>query len=331
MILTDIAAPDDVIKGLYESLEQQFDEFDKLTKIKIMLQQAYDPYGLPVTVPEPTALSYLTPAQKIPAPATIPQPPAKVDPEALVAELEADPDVDLEWGYGNTPDDALRRYRDEVRGDQRMEIVDGETFDRMEGEPIFRGLTDEKHLAVNLSGEWVGRGMDGNGNYFGSVDIATGVADDENMVVFAAKIKPGALQWTGYDALDEQNKAGVIGKFDEDLGRFVIHRLGGDVLRWDDWGHIAILDNSAIVVDGRTLPGGGRAMNAATTAWAKKRYVEKEIRRFKDNIYKQEGLSSQERATAVQEFRRTIERTFDGFTRARKYEIMLREAYGLDE
>ena len=98
-----------------------------------------------------------------------------------------------------------------------------------------------------------------------------------------------------------------------------------------DGGHIAILDNSAIVVDGRTLPGGSRSMNAATTAWAKKRYVEKQMRDFKEGIYKQEGLSSQERATAVQEFRREIEQTFDGFSRAKKYEIMLREAYGLEE
>ena len=130
--------------------------------------------------------------------------------------------------------------------------------------------------------------------------------------------------------LQERNKAGVIGKFDKDLGRFVIHQLDGDVLRWDDWGHIAILDNSAIVVDGRTLPGGARSQNAATRAWAKKRYVEKEMRRFKANIAQQD-MSSQERATAVQEFRRTIEQTFDGFTYARKYEILLREAYGLEE
>ncbi len=138
---------------------------------------------------------------------------------------------------------------------------------------------------------------------------------------------------TGYDALDAQRKAGLnkIGKFDRDLGRFVIHRLEGDVLRHEDWGHIAILDNSAIVVDGRTLPGEARSPNAATFGWAKKRYVEKEMQRFKDNIYKQPDMSSQERATAVQEFRRTIEQTFDGFSRARKYEIMMREAYGLEE
>ena len=55
------------------------------------------------------------------------------------------------------------------------------------------------------------------------------------------------------------------------------------------------------------------------------------MREFKDAIYKQEGLSSQERATAVQEFRRAIEQTFDGFSYARKYEIMVREAYGLEE
>ena len=79
------------------------------------------------------------------------------------------------------------------------------------------------------------------------------------------------------------------------------------------------------------LPGGARSPNAATFSWAKKRYVEKEMKRFKDDIYKKPDLSSQERATAVQEFRRTAEQTWDGFTRARKYEIMMREAYGLED
>ena len=212
-----------------------------------------------------------------PPPPVVPPPP--VAPDAVVAEIERIAKADetiINLGGGWTgategiladkSDQGLKRFRDAVRGDQTMQVVDGDTFDKMSGTLVFRGLHDKAFLATNLSGEWVGRGVDGNGNYFGTLDEAATFAGGDEPYIFAAKIKEGAKVVYApdvKDAIDEwAGKAGekAIGPFDLDPSRFAIYRLEADVVKHQ--AHMmgtAVLDNSAIVVDARSLPGGSRS------------------------------------------------------------------------
>ena len=167
----------------------------------------------------------------------------------------------------NAPDrdDWLRQYAEARWGQQKVQIVEGRAFDRIKSPVMTRGIGKEQFVQSNLDGTWVGKGAYGNGQYHG-VNAEKYVGFQYTSIrggghVYATKLSPTAR------VVDFQKMGEIIGRrfsstsrkwsqdFYKDIGRSAAD-LGYDAIYVQDANYMVVLNQRALIVDRRSLPGG---------------------------------------------------------------------------
>ena len=148
----------------------------------------------------------------------------------------------------------LRDFAEFRWGRQQAQIVSGEEFDTVESRyPVLaRGIGNVEHLESNLNGSWMGTGAGVNGQYYGARGSMVAAMDygslDRGGWIHTAKLNPEArvITRTGLSKLDRpwRNK-----------GMNAVYH-GFDAVYNEDNGLMVVLNRRALVVDGRSLPGG---------------------------------------------------------------------------
>ena len=172
-------------------------------------------------------------------------------------------------------------YKKKAFDSQEATIVSGEIFDKNLSNILFRGIEDKKFLESNLNGEWTGSGSSGNGLYFAGGDnpnlglqIVSGYTrfvDNFDSWIYAVKLKPDAKIILFKDIKEQHIKhmkdlairdyEDPLVLFDQDVGRYAL-RLGYDaIVSSEERTFVIILNNSALIVDERSLIGGSRAID----------------------------------------------------------------------
>ena len=170
--------------------------------------------------------------------------------------------TEIEGEYGDT---WLRDYATRRHGRQKAQIVDGEIFDQLEGEVMFRGITQLEHVDAFIDGTTFGLGVTGNGQYYGAGKTLwegfNMAKFDEGGWVYAAKLSRNAkvadydelkkLQGTRLgESLGDKKRMDFI----TDMGRFAADE-GYDAIKVPGTDVVVIVNNRAVVVDRRSLPG----------------------------------------------------------------------------
>lgn len=187
---------------------------------------------------------------------------------AKITEIVNAPDSG-EWGDPKFMD--YLRYR---HGEQKAQVVDGNTFDSIEGPTMFRGVDHTEHVHDAIQGKVIGKGVYGNGNYFahGNNDVqrrrafneAVGYMDQTtgNAWVFPAKLAPDARvakesvvmrALYGDPDINAQTDEGKFLLYDQ--GHFAAH-MGYDAIEITEENYIVVLNQRKLIVDERALPGG---------------------------------------------------------------------------
>ena len=148
-------------------------------------------------------------------------------------------------------DDQLREFAKYMWGDQSSKVVSGEEFDSLPGILIFRGISSRDHIKANLDGSTFGKGVNGNGQYYSSYfGEAQGYGNiNKGGMIYTAKINPDAKIFDFFDF--------ITNHFDEDLpysDSIDLISNGFDILNYSD--RYIVLNQRAVVVDERILPGG---------------------------------------------------------------------------
>ena len=137
----------------------------------------------------------------------------------------------------------------------------------MKSHVLFRGISKKEFLEANLDGSWVGTGVCGNGTYFGygsAWDTFRGYGNPmEGGWIYVAKLRAEAKvieEDVLHDVyiemlLSEKTMSYEVKEFLRDRGRLALY-MGYDALATNE--HIVVVNNRALVVDRRMLPGGSR-------------------------------------------------------------------------
>ena len=163
------------------------------------------------------------------------------------------------------PDVGLREYATLRWGEQQAQIVDGDTFDKIEGTPFFRGITKADHLDRNIGPGFVGIGLHGNGQYYSPKlqEAKSYGSPEKNGWVHSMKLSPDANIATIADvnrlkqehqARRKQYKKAEFDFFD-DIGR-LLATAGYDGYISSYEGYAIMYNKKAMIIDGRTLPDG---------------------------------------------------------------------------
>ena len=164
-------------------------------------------------------------------------------------------------------DSWLRDYARTRWGNQNNHVVTGMEFDQVETPLMLRGVSNKEHVQGNLDGSFVGTGNHGNGSYFGMGEhLETGFLHgdmDYNGWVYATKLHPEAkiATFTDYeDAFAESVEHDLMetSEFRRDIGRMLATK-GFDAIDLSEaagFQYIVTLNQRAVIVDERSLPGG---------------------------------------------------------------------------
>ena len=146
-----------------------------------------------------------------------------------------------------------------------MRVVDGDDFDRIPGKVRWRGVDKVEYMEANLEGRFVGEGIYGNGNYFGTGSTATdylGFGKSREGWMFRAKLDPRAKVIKDVDAAqllskspDRDTLTAGARFFRHDVGRSAALE-GYDAIYVESLDYTVVLNQRALVVDGRSLPSG---------------------------------------------------------------------------
>ena len=199
-------------------------------------------------------------------------------------------DIPEDDGWSEPDDVVINTLRKKlIDEDQAATVVDGDVFDSLDGTVMLRGIEDKQWVDKNLEGDWVGRGIYGNGSYYAfgkHWDEAIEYAGDEG-AIYAAKLKPDAkvATWEDLDKIvkdpkfreqiDElikeldipREQRGHLNFYNDGLGRLALMK-GYDAIDLktapkpghfqapDYPDYLVVINNRAVVVDKRTLDGG---------------------------------------------------------------------------
>ena len=165
----------------------------------------------------------------------------------------------------DTGDMRLLSFAQRRWGSQKMRVVDGDDFDRVAGKARWRGVDKLEYMEAHLEGRFVGEGVYGNGNYFGTGEIATryiGAGRSREGWMFRAKLDPRAKIITDEDAAkllqnspDRDNLTAGAQFFRHDPGRSAALE-GYDAVYIESLDYTVVLNQRALIVDGRSLPSG---------------------------------------------------------------------------
>ena len=176
-------------------------------------------------------------------------------------------DIIRDEDRGTRDDGWLLAFRRLVWGEQRARVVKGVTFDKVKSPVMLRGISRRLDFQDNVQGKWVGKGVWGNGSYYGTgrkgLKQWRGHGDPlKNGHVYAAKLDPSAKVIKVDDLAAKFNElpGAVRNDFNRNLGRFGA-RLGYDAIETTD-GSIIVLNNAKIIVDSRSVPSGSRGFGA---------------------------------------------------------------------
>ena len=194
------------------------------------------------------------------------------------------------------------------------ERVRGDVFDSIDGPVLLRGIKNEDWVDDNINGNWFGRGVHGNGNYFKSalgedalpeVFMYSGTYREETGWVYAAKLKPNAKIINADDIADEfriamQQDGKKWGfesnewwEFFNSEGELAAFR-GYDAMYVKEYDYYIILNQRSIVVDERMLPGG---------QFDTRDYVPSDLRRLKTVTARKNEREINERWDEIQQIR----------------------------
>ena len=219
----------------------------------------------------------------------------------------------------SSPDDEMLKFirQETVGDDQAATVISGELFDKIDSKVMFRGISDASHLDNNLDGTWAGKGVYGNGSYYGYgerwSEFTNYLGFGDKGTVFASKLKPDAkvIKYSDLMAMQDKDFRGLYKRLDEaldagditsdqysaikdsyqDLGRYALLK-GYDVIDADHINYLVVVNNRAVYVDQRTLKGGqyslaDRSESAATKAdqlFKDMDALDKEIRELNDSV-----------------------------------------------
>ena len=160
-------------------------------------------------------------------------------------------------------DDALRLFAEFRWGEQKATVVSGADFAAVDSPLLLRGMNEVQHVMDNVEGRFVGRGIFGNGGYYGSersLKTSFQYSRSNDGHVFAAKLRPGS-RIASKSELDDlhlawrrENLDAGSRTFMDDIGRYAA-REGYDAIKVDSNDFVVVLNNKALVVDERSLPG----------------------------------------------------------------------------
>ena len=229
--------------------------------------------------------SYVEPGWVLEAPTTGPVRATPTDDEldAKIVAIDRDIVIPTE-SVGLLPpgDPKLAEFARYRWGDQANELLDGDEFDKINSQVIWRGISDEKYLVSNIDGSFVGTGNSGNGNYY-AVDKEEGFyygdpihggwiwrsklredakvidADDlskewKKWAEMTGNKVPHRYDYGGGDFIS--NSSRVAARLGYDAVRIRHTRLPGTSLRGGGPDHIIVVNQSMVVVDKRFLPEG---------------------------------------------------------------------------
>ena len=175
-------------------------------------------------------------------------------------------------------DSWLRDFATYRWGQQEAQILDSDAFAKVKGKLLLRFVNKEAFVKPNIDGNFVGHGIYGNGQYFGTGSggfrrvLNAYAKDGDGGWTYAAKLRDDAKVISLGDAFDKHSdflyklkKKGVEpSEFDVDRGRWLA-RQGYDAIvvqnekYGDKFTYIIVLNQRKLVVDKSMLPDGDAA------------------------------------------------------------------------
>ena len=240
----------------------------------------------PVVPPVPRPQPSPQPSRSPPAP-----PRSKRELDTQIQNIEASP-------AEKSGDSWLRDFATYRWGQQEAQILDSDAFAKVKGKLLLRFVNKEAFVKPNIDGSFVGHGLYGNGQYFGTGSggfrrvLNAYAKDGDGGWTYAAKLRDDAKVISLGDAFEKHSdflyklkKKGVEpSEFDVDRGRWLA-RQGYDAVvvhnekYGDKFTYIIVLNQRKLVVDKSMLPDGEaadrlRTAGVGSAAWKKQMTTE---------------------------------------------------------